>query len=848
MRKNEIGGGSTESRSERKGHRRAGQWLRIGLAAVVLLAALIQSPYPASADTGIGTVNVGNTPLAMVVNPDTNKIYVANNMANTVSVINGETNSVMNMAVGLSPQAIALNPAINRIYVANGLGNSVSVIDGATDSVIATVGTGALPNAIAVNPSTNMIYVTNRNSDNMTVIDGATNTATAAVPVGIYPVGIAANPQTNKIYVVSGVRGGNVGTVTIVDGVTNGTTSLPAGKDPAAVAVNPTTNRIYVTNSLDATVTVINGDTNAASTIPVQPGPSALTVNPETNKIYVGGGGNQVTVIDGSVQPNAVQTTVATGLYPYALAVNEITNKIYTANLLSNDVTVIDGELNTGSTIAAGTSPCAVVVNPVTNRIYVANQLSNSVTVIQGSSRPQAAIPAASPPGGAVASGTEVSLSTPTSGATIHYTTDGSMPTVASAVYSTPIPVTGVMTIKAIAVKTGMTASPVMSESYTIMGQAAIPAANPPGGAVASGTEVSLSTATSGATIHYTTDGSTPTVASAVYGAPIPVTGAMMIQAIAVKTGMTASPVMSEAYTILPAPPEGGGPGPGPSSGAVRSSNADLRELKVWEDGKVIPLNPAFDAGTTVYSAWLKGDRAELTAAAAHSAAQVKLQDHVLADRTKVSLQEGDNIFDLVVQAEDGHSKTYTLHLHLEPSACKAADIAGHWAEEYIQQALSNHMVQGYPDCTFKPDHPVTRAEFTVMLAQALKLDAAVKTLPFTDKETIGDWANAAVIQAVAAGIVNGYEDGSFRPNANITRAEMVSMIVKAAGLSLDASSSAATGFADDKAIPQWSKGAIETAKKAKILSGRAGNRFEPNETATRAEAVTMLLRMPEPR
>ncbi|OKP78825.1 hypothetical protein A3844_28890, partial [Paenibacillus helianthi] len=180
----------------------------------------------------------------------------------------------------------------------------------------------------------------------------------------------------------------------------------------------------------------------------------------------------------------------------------------------------------------------------------------------------QAAAPSANPAGGAVASGTTVALSTATSGAAIHYTLDGSTPTSASAVYSGAIPVTGAVTIKAIAVKAGMTDSAVMSEAYTIMAQAAAPSANPAGGAVASGTTVALSTATSGAAIHYTLDGSTPTSASAVYSGAIPVTGAVTIKAIAVKAGMTDSAVMSEVYTIMA---QVAAPSANPAGGAVAS-------------------------------------------------------------------------------------------------------------------------------------------------------------------------------------------------------------------------------------------------------------------------------------
>ncbi len=173
-------------------------------------------------------------------------------------------------------------------------------------------------------------------------------------------------------------------------------------------------------------------------------------------------------------------------------------------------------------------------------------------------------------------------------------------------------------------------------------------------------------------------------------------------------------------------------------------------------------------------------------------------------------------------------------------------DIAGHWGENSIIRAAAQKIVSGYPDGTFKPNNPVTRAEFTVMLVGALKLDGTGAAIDFSDLTKIGAWAKRAVALAVQAGIVSGYEDGSFRPDAQITRAEMASMIANALKVPRDAN--ALTGFADNEDIPNWAKGAVEAIHKLGIVSGRGGNKFVPNGTATRAEAVVMLLRMLEVR
>ena len=171
-------------------------------------------------------------------------------------------------------------------------------------------------------------------------------------------------------------------------------------------------------------------------------------------------------------------------------------------------------------------------------------------------------------------------------------------------------------------------------------------------------------------------------------------------------------------------------------------------------------------------------------------------------------------------------------------------DMDGHWAEEAVRQAAANGLATGYPDGTFRPDQPITRAEFTVMLVRALGLEGTGAPLAFTDGDRIGSWAAQAIGLAVEAGLVQGYGDGSFRPDAPITRAEMAVMIARA--LKLPIEEDASTGFADDEAIPRWAKGAVKALRELGIVGGRGNNAFVPNETATRAEAVVMLLSMLE--
>ncbi|WP_028612178.1 asparaginase domain-containing protein [Paenibacillus harenae] len=172
----------------------------------------------------------------------------------------------------------------------------------------------------------------------------------------------------------------------------------------------------------------------------------------------------------------------------------------------------------------------------------------------------------------------------------------------------------------------------------------------------------------------------------------------------------------------------------------------------------------------------------------------------------------------------------------------RLSDIEKHWAEASIQEAVAAGIVKGYADGTFKPENTVTRAEFSVMLMNALKSEGSGGGLIFTDRALVGAWAKEAIAGAVKAGVISGYPDGTFRPGASISRIEMVSLIAKALDLTL--SGGAATSFADDMEIPAWAKDAVKAVSDKGIIQGRPDNKFAPKDTATRAEAVTVIMNM----
>lgn len=177
-------------------------------------------------------------------------------------------------------------------------------------------------------------------------------------------------------------------------------------------------------------------------------------------------------------------------------------------------------------------------------------------------------------------------------------------------------------------------------------------------------------------------------------------------------------------------------------------------------------------------------------------------------------------------------------------SGVKLADINGHWAEEAVKQAVEAGFVHGFEDGTFRPDAPVTREQFVHMLVQALQLEAeAFAELPFTDWQEIGPWSLESVKIAAARKIVQGYP-GRLAPQEPLSRVQMAAMAVRA--LQLSEPDEAQLLFADAKSIPLWAVGEVKAAVQAGIIQGRDNNRLMPNAAATRAEAVVLLLRLLE--
>lgn len=172
----------------------------------------------------------------------------------------------------------------------------------------------------------------------------------------------------------------------------------------------------------------------------------------------------------------------------------------------------------------------------------------------------------------------------------------------------------------------------------------------------------------------------------------------------------------------------------------------------------------------------------------------------------------------------------------LAPGEISLADINGHWAQAAIEQLVGSGAINGYLDSTFKPDNTITRAEFAAILVKAFNLEPKNGKV-FND--TANHWAKDYIATTQAYGIINGYDDLTFGPDDVLTREQMAVMIVKAAQLNPAATASI---FTDADQISEWAREAVCNSTGNGVMNGYPDGSFRPQVNASRAEAVTVIV------
>ncbi|WP_102346014.1 S-layer homology domain-containing protein [Bacillus sp. Marseille-P3661] len=173
-------------------------------------------------------------------------------------------------------------------------------------------------------------------------------------------------------------------------------------------------------------------------------------------------------------------------------------------------------------------------------------------------------------------------------------------------------------------------------------------------------------------------------------------------------------------------------------------------------------------------------------------------------------------------------------------------DLKNHWAMVDILDLKMRGLVSGITDHTFLPNSEITRAQFSALILRALGLEGtAVSQNHFSDVE-MDKWYAGVVSRAYEEGLVGGFPDGTFKPEAQITRQEMAALLVRAIKKiesNVEASIQDLDKFSDYQNIDNWARKDVAVIVKKGIMSGVPTGEFIPKEGATRAESAVTIKR-----
>ncbi|RXZ84062.1 hypothetical protein EBB07_02935 [Paenibacillaceae bacterium] len=177
------------------------------------------------------------------------------------------------------------------------------------------------------------------------------------------------------------------------------------------------------------------------------------------------------------------------------------------------------------------------------------------------------------------------------------------------------------------------------------------------------------------------------------------------------------------------------------------------------------------------------------------------------------------------------------------------ADVAGHWSKAEVNDMGSRLIVNGVGEGKFNPDQKITRAEFAAIMVRGLGLKPMDGNSVFSDVNS-SDWHSSYILAAHAYGLVNGYEDGRFRPHDFITREQAMVMMAKAMAITGlkdridDQSEGSLERYSDASAVSAWARSAAVDCVESGIIAGRANGELAPGSAVTRAEAAAVVRRL----
>ena len=436
-----------------------------------------------------------------------------------------------------------------------------------------------------------------------------------------------------------------------------------------------------------------------------------------------------------------------------------------------------------------------------------------------------AAAPVFSVPAGHYTSVQNVEITTETEGATIYYTLDGSEPDSESIEYTAPVTISESMTIKAIAVKEGMANSAVAEAAYEIeiteeLETVIIPVFNLPGGAYEGAQSIEITTATEGAVIYYTLDGSEPDRESTEYTGPFTITETTTIKTFAVKEGMEDSMVNAVRYEIeIPAPAETKVAAPVFSKEAGTFTTSQKVAVTTTTEGAKIYYTTNGSTPTiksTAYTGEITVDKSMLIRA--------------------IAVKEG---------LEDSDVVSIRYEMEKEWIFTDLEEKQGWWQYDAVKYTYEAGIMaeRGTGSGEFAPSENLTRGMFATVLYRMAGEPSITYEAKFPDVDPEKYYAKA-ITWANKNGIVDGKPDGSFGPELNISRAEIAKMLKGYAdycGFDTTAVKDLST-FADGAAVMKsdWKKKALQWATAVNMITGKDG-KLAADDPATRVECAQMI-------